>query len=132
MTTKEKMKSDRKTAMVVGVLFIIATVAGVLSVALLGPILNDPDYLSNLSANEYQVIMGALIDLIGAGAFVALAVVIFPVLKRYSERIGIGYIVARGLEAVPFIIANISLLALLTVSQEYVKQALQMLPLFYL
>lgn len=132
MTTKEKMNSDRKTAMVVGVLFIIATVAGVLSVALLGPILNDPDYLSNLSANEYQVIMGALIDLIGAGAFVALAVVIFPVLKRYSERIGIGYIVARGLEAVPFIIANISLLALLTVSQEYVKQALQMLPLFYL
>lgn len=37
------MISQRKTVTVVGVLFITATMAGVLSVVLLGPILNSPD-----------------------------------------------------------------------------------------
>jgi len=61
----------------VGVLFIVATVAGVQSVGFLGPILGDPDYLTNFFANKNQVIIGALLDLIGAGAFVSLAVMIF-------------------------------------------------------
>jgi hypothetical protein len=117
------MNSIKKTARIVGVLFIIATVAGILSVVILGPILADPDYLIGFSENENQVIIGALLDLLGAGAFVGLAVMLFPILRRHNERIAIGYIVARGFEAVPFIIANISLLSLLTLSQEYVQAA---------
>lgn len=121
--TEENNKATQKTARIVGVLFIIATVAGLLSFVFLEPILADPNYLENFSANENQVVLGALLDLTGAGAFVGLAVVIFPLLKKYHERIAIGYIVARGFEAVPFIIANISLLSLLTLSQEFVRSA---------
>lgn len=123
MMIKESIYSSRKTARIVGVLFIIATAAGILSVAFLGPVLADPDYLISFSANEPQVILGTLLDLVGAGAFVGLAIVIFPVLKKHSERIAIGYICARSFEAVPFIIANLSLLSLLTLSQEYVGMA---------
>ncbi len=36
MGTKENMNSSKKTAIIVGVLFIIATVAGVLSACFLG------------------------------------------------------------------------------------------------
>ena len=60
MTNKERMSSTRKTAITVGILFIIATVAGVLSVAFLGVVLADPDYLNNFAANESQVIAGAI------------------------------------------------------------------------
>jgi hypothetical protein len=115
------MKSDRRVAIVVGVLFIVATIAGVLSVSFLGSILNGGDHLEIFSARKNQVIFGALLDLIGAGAFVGLAVVIFPTLRRYSERLALGYVVARSFEAVPFIIANISLLSILTLSQNYVQ-----------
>lgn len=108
-----------KTARIVGGLFIMATVTGALSVALLNPVLSDPNYLTHLSANANRVVGGALLDLIGAGAFVGLAVVIFPIFKRHNENIALGYVVARSFEAVPFIIANISLLSLLTLSQEY-------------
>ena len=121
MMTKEYTDgTNRKTAIIVGVLFIIATVAGFLSVAFLGPVLDNPDYLINFSANENQVIIGALIDLIGAAAFVIIAIVIFPILKKHSEGLALGYIVARSFEAVPFIIGNISLLSLITLSQAYV------------
>jgi type IV secretory pathway component VirB8 len=64
MTTKEKMNSSKKTARIVGVLFITATVASSLSIVILSPILDAPDYLISVSANEYQVIMAALFMLI--------------------------------------------------------------------
>ena len=119
----ERTNSTRRIAITVGILFIIATVAGVLSVAFLGAVLADPDYLVNFAANEGQVIAGAILDLVGAGAFVGLAIVIFPVLKKHNESIAIGYIVARSFEAVPFIVANLCLLSLLALSQEYVSMA---------
>ena len=99
------MNTHKKTAITVGVLFIVATVAGVLSaLVLLQPILTAPDYLVKFSENENKVILGVILDLIGAGAFVGIAVVIFPVLKKFNETIAVGYIVARSFEAVPFII----------------------------
>ncbi|MDA0524366.1 DUF4386 domain-containing protein [Methanococcoides alaskense] len=104
-----------------GVLFLLSTVAGVLSVAFLEPMLNAPDYLTNFSANENQVIIGALLELICAGAFLGIAVMIFPILKKHNERIALGYVVARICEAVPFVVGVISLLSLLTLSQEFVK-----------
>ncbi|MBC8509267.1 MAG: DUF4386 domain-containing protein [Anaerolineales bacterium] len=122
MTAQEKMNPNR-IARIVGILFIIATVAGFLSVAFLEPVLADPDYLMSFSANKTRVIIGALADLIGAAAFVGLAIVIFPILKKHNESIAVGYIVARSFEAVPFIIGNISLLALITVSQSFVGAA---------
>ncbi len=116
------MNSTKKTARIVGVLFIIATVAGALSaIVLLEPILTAPDYLIKVSENKNKVIIGALLDLIGAGAFVGVAVMIFPIFKKYNINIALGYVVARSFEAVPFVVSNIILLSLLTLSQEYVQ-----------
>lgn len=122
---KTSPRTDRKIAKNVGILFILATVAGVLSVAFLEPALAAPDYLENFTANGNQIIIGAILDLVGAGAFVALAIVIFPVLKRKNESIAIGYIIARTMEAVPFIVANLCLLALLALSRKYSASATQ-------
>ena len=117
------MNSNKKTAIIVGVLFITSTVAGVLSVIFLGSILNASDYLIKVSKNESQVIIGALLELICAGAFLGIAVMLFPILKKHNENIALGYVVARIFEAVPFVVGVISLLSLLTLSQQYVKAA---------
>jgi hypothetical protein len=60
------MNSDRKTAIFAGVLFIIATVASLLSTGFTGYILDAPDYLIKSSANENQIIIGALLQFIAA------------------------------------------------------------------
>ena len=60
------MDSDRKTAIAVGALFIIGTVAGSLSVAFTASILGAPDYLAEVAANETQVVVAALFVLIMA------------------------------------------------------------------
>jgi hypothetical protein len=116
------MNPNRKTAIVVGVLFIIGTVGLVLSVLLVGSILNDPDYLIEFSANESQIIIGALLVLISGFALSMIPVMMFPIFKKYNEALALGAVVFRGtLEAVIYIAVAIIWLLLLTVSQEYVK-----------
>jgi hypothetical protein len=105
----------------VGVLFIIGTVAGVLTLPFAGS-LDDPDYLINVSANETQAIIGALLAL-SMGCLVMVPVMMFPIFKKHNEALALGYVVLRVLEVVTYIVVVISWLLILTLSQEYVKAA---------
>ena len=106
----------------VGVLYIIGTVAGVLSLVSAGFILTGPDYLIKVAANENQIIIGTLFVLTMGFSLAMMSVLLFPILKTHNEALAIGVVVFRGaLEAVIYIAVAISWLLLLTVSQEYVK-----------
>ena len=115
------MNSYRKTARIVGVLFITAMVAGGLRYFLLDPILDAPDYLINVSANENRVIIGSLSFFILAVALAGIAIVIYPILKKHNEALALGYVGARIVEGILFIIAILAILTLFTLSQEFVK-----------
>jgi hypothetical protein len=116
------MNTNRKTAIIVGVLFIIGTVAGILSVIFTGSILGDPDYLIKVSANENQIIIGALFVLMMGLALALVPVMMFPIFKKQNEALALGYVVFRGaLETVTCIATVISWLLLIRVSQEYLK-----------
>ena len=77
------MNSDRKAATIAGVLFIIGTVAGVLSIS---PIIDGPDYLIRGSANEYQVILGALFQFIMAAAYVGFVILLYSAFSKNDGR----------------------------------------------
>jgi len=117
----ENMNSNRKTAIIVGVLFITATVAYSLGVIFLDPILGGSDYLTKAFENENQVIIGALLVLIDAVAVAGIGIVIYPILKKHNETLALGYAGARIVESVLFIVNVIFILTLLTLSQEFVK-----------
>jgi hypothetical protein len=63
-TANHKMKSNRRTAVIVGVLFIVGTVAGILSGVFTGPVLGAADVLMKVPGNENQIVLGALIVLV--------------------------------------------------------------------
>jgi len=113
------MNSNRKIAIIVGVLFIVATVAGIISVVF-GPNLDAPDYLANLSANENQVLIGGLFEFTMAVLIAGIPIFMYPILKKYNEALALGYVVFRTIEVLIFTVCAISLLTLLTLSQEFV------------
>ncbi len=115
------MNSNRKTARIVGVLFIMATVAGVLSVVFSGPILEEPLNLINVSTNENQVITAGLLMLIMGFAVAGIGIMMYPIFKRHNESLALGFAGFRVIEGVLFIVSVVSLLSLLTLSQEFVK-----------
>jgi hypothetical protein len=124
------MDSNRKTATIVGALFIIATVAGILGLVFEEPILDDPNYLISVSENETRVIIGALFVLIMAVAVAGIGTVMYPILRKHNEAFAIGYVGARILEAVIDIVAVFSWLLLSILSQEYAKAGAPHAPYF--
>ena len=114
------MNSVRKTAIIVGLLFITATVAYSLSDFLSNPILGGSDYLTSASENENQVIIGAFLVLIDSVAVAGIGIVIYPILKKHNETLALGYAGARITEGVLFSVNVITILTLLTLSKEFV------------
>lgn len=122
MSAKEGMNQDRKTAIIVGLLFIIATLTSVVGYQIiLSPILNSPDYLLTVAANDTQVILGVLIDSINAIVVVVIAIMLFPIFKKCNEALALGYIGSRTIESLILIFGSISILSLVTLSEAYVE-----------
>lgn len=112
--------TDKTAATLVGILYIVGTVTGVLSVVFTGSTLDGPDYLVNITANANQVILGALFVLIMGVALAMVPVVMYPVSRRYSETLALGYVLFRGtLETVTYIGVVISYLLLVTLSRDF-------------
>jgi hypothetical protein len=114
------MNANKRVARIVGIFYIAATVAGLVGLAVEDPVLLDnANYLIDVSANEIRVITGTLCELIMAVAVVGIAITAHQVLKKHNASIAIGYVGARLVEGVIYIIGAISLLTLLTLSQEF-------------
>jgi len=113
------MDSHRNTARIVGVLFIIATVASISTIAFVG-FLSEPDYLAEVAANEGQVLGGVFVEFIWALSVLGIPVFLFPVLRKHSDASALGFYSFRFIEAFLVILRSISLLALITLSQEYI------------
>ncbi len=113
------MGTDRRIAVVAGGLFIIATLADVISrVVFLTPILGDPDYLTKISTNETQVLAGAVLLFIGAAAASAIAIALYPVLRKHNEGLALGSVGFRLIEGALYLGIVVCLLMLVTLSQE--------------
>ena len=91
------------------------------TVIIISPKLDAPDYLVSVAGNEFQVMMAALLMLIDVVAVVGIATTMYPVLKKYSEALGLGYVAARIAEGVFHALHVVFLLLLLTLSQEFVR-----------
>jgi hypothetical protein len=121
---RKEMNTYRKTAIIVGVLYIIGTVAGILCKVLIGSTQNDLNLLAKVTANENQIIIGAFFLLIMGLALAWVPVMMFPILKKQNEALALGYVVFRGaLETVTTIAIVIGWLFLTVLSQAYIAGA---------
>ena len=106
---------------IVGVLFMTATVAYSFGVFLLDPIIGGLDYLTSASVNSDKVIIGAFLVLIDSVAVAGIGIVMYPILKKHNETLALSYTGARIVEGVLFMVNVIAIRTLLTLSQEFVK-----------
>lgn len=113
------MKTYRKTGITVGILFIACTVTSILGPSLASSI-NAPDYLNQLAGNPNQTIIAALLEFIWAATGAGIAIGLYPLLKKYNGALALGSVGFRVVEGVFVLIGTLSLLSLLTLSQEFI------------
>jgi hypothetical protein len=116
------MNTNRKTARIVGALFLFSNVTFILgAVVFIEPILSAAGYLSQVSANRAQVVLGVLLELINGVAYLGIGVLMFPILKQRFESMALGYVGFRIIEFVMQTLSDLSPLSLLTLSEEFVR-----------
>lgn len=115
------MNTDRKTAIIVGTLFIVATTASLVGTRFTGPLLNTPDYLAGIAPNGNQLLIGALLAFIAAASCAGIAISLYPVMRKYNEVLALGTVGFRLIESVFYIIGAVCLVSLVAVAHRFVN-----------
>jgi hypothetical protein len=113
--------TDRKTAAVVGVLFILGTVPALLSLPLGLNTVNAPDHLTAISTNESQMILFTAIKFFMGVACAGIGLALYPILKKFNEGLAIGAAGFRVIEGMTSVVGAVLYIVLLALSQEFVK-----------
>ena len=100
------MENDQRNARIFGVLFIITFLTSIPALALFQPVLDDPAAYIAGGGEDNKIYLGVLLELLLIIANVATAVVVYPILRRQSEVLSLGYVTARLVECM-FIAAGI-------------------------
>jgi len=111
------MDSARRTSIVTGALFILATIAA-LAAAALQPALTGTGYLTGVANHPNQLAAAALLYLIAAGTSVGIAIALYPVLRKVNAALALGSVVFRSIEAVFYTVAVVSRLSILPLGQQ--------------
>src|SRR3954471_11561508 len=93
-------KTNTTTARIVGAVYLAGFVVGLVGEGLFQSVLGAPNHLAIVSANNMTVAIGALLWLMAVVGDAAHGVLMFPILKQHSERMAIGYLAARIVDAI--------------------------------
>ncbi|MCK0469850.1 DUF4386 domain-containing protein [Halalkalibacter sp. APA_J-10(15)] len=124
------MKTYRMTAVIVGILYIIGTLSGILSVAVTRDLFAGEDFLTKIAENQSQLNLGALMILIMGLSLAAMPVFLYPLFKRKNQALALGMVVFRGpLEGSTYILVVVGWLWLGVFSKEFLAAGAESVPL---
>ena len=112
------MNSNRKTAIYAGILIIVGMIAGILSIV---PSAESPDYLTEVSTNQNQVLSGAFFQFTLVPIYIGFALVLYPIVRKYSKSLAIGFVSFRIIAGVFQIVGVIALPIFILLSQQFIE-----------
>ena len=111
--------ADRRAATLIGVLFIVGTVAFVLSAVVTAGAFASGDPRAVLDADPGVLGAGVLLVLVAGLALAMVPVVFWPIGRRYDETLAMGYVVLRGgLESMTYLVLAICWLVLIALGSQ--------------
>jgi uncharacterized protein DUF4386 len=114
--------SDMTAARIVGVLFLITFATSIPALLLYDPVLDGTSFITG-TGSETSVLLGAFLEVLLIIANIGTAVVLFPILKRQSETLALGYVTARIVECVFIAVGILALLAIVTLRRDIAGDA---------
>jgi hypothetical protein len=110
--------SDQRRARVFGALYRITFVTSIPALALYQPVLDHPVGYIASAGQDKRILFGVLLELLLIIANIGTAVVIFPIVRRQSEELALGYVAARLFECAFILVGIVAVLGIVTLRQE--------------
>src|SRR4051812_18808112 len=118
METGSRMALDQKRARVFGVLYLITFITSIPALLLYQPVLDNPVAYIAGAGHDKQILFGAFLELLLIIANIGTAVVIFPIVRRQSEELSLGYVTARIVECAFILVGIVSVLGIITLRNQ--------------
>ncbi|MGN6430353.1 MAG: DUF4386 domain-containing protein [Gaiellaceae bacterium] len=99
-------------------LYLITFVTSIAALALYETVLRHPVAYVAGAGHDNQVFLGVLLELLLIIANIGTAVVIFPIVRRQSEELALGYVTARMFECAFILVGIVCMLGIVTLRQE--------------
>ncbi len=108
----------RNHARAAGIFYLLTFVSSIPALILIGPVLNDTGYVTS-AGHDTRVLWGCLLDGVNALTAVGSAVAVYSVMKRRNGSLALGFVASRVIEAAVVMIGVVSLLAVVTMRQDF-------------
>ncbi len=116
------MNSNQKVGRITGVLFLFVFISGVIIFQFLqGSVLFSDNFLTTASENSNQIISSIVLGIFSGIASIVIATLLLPIFKRHSLNLAYLYFAFCILNFIAIMIDNVSVISMLELSQEYVK-----------
>jgi hypothetical protein len=112
----------RNHARAAGIFYLLTFASSIPALILIAPVLDNVDYVTS-AGQDTRVIWGCLLDSVNALTAVGSAVALYPVVKRQNQSMALGFVTSRMLEAAVVMIGVVSLLAVVTLRQDFTGSA---------
>lgn len=110
--------STRNHARVAGIFYLLTFLSSIPALILIGPVLNDAGYVTG-AGQDTRVLWGCLLDAVNALTAIGSAVAVYSVVKRQNGSMALGFVASRLVEAAVVMIGVVSLLAVVTMRQDF-------------
>jgi hypothetical protein len=111
----------RTTARIVGAIYLAGFVVGIVGNILIQSVLGKSGNLVKIPAHSMLLAIGAMLWLLAVAGDAAHGVLMFPILKRHNERIAVGYLGFRIIDAVFIAVMVLFVLVQIPLGREYLK-----------
>lgn len=108
----------RKIAIVAGVFFLMTEVTAVVGLLLYQGAMHDVNFILGGSAGDSGVLLGAFCEALLAIANIGTAVTLFPIVRKQSEGLALGYVAGRVVESIIIIVGIITMVTLVRMRQD--------------
>jgi hypothetical protein len=113
--------SLRRTEKLVASLWIVTAIGAIAGAVLINPVINAPDYLTTLLPKSATVVTGTLLWLVNNIGIVFIGLLMFPILKKQSESMALGYVSMRMFESLFMTIGVAFAVLLIPLSQAFIR-----------
>jgi Domain of unknown function (DUF4386) len=107
---------SRRVARIAGI-FMVITFISIPALPLYDQVLHHTNFIVG-SGGDTRVYVGALFEILTLIAGIGMAVTLYPVLKRQSESLALGYVAVRVVESCLIAVGIVSLLAVVTLRKD--------------
>ena len=111
----------RKTEIYVALLWIITAAGAIGGASLINPIINASDYLTQVFPKSVTLTSGMFGWMINDIGIVFIGLLMYPILKKHSESMALGYLSMRMFESLLMIVGVFFALMLIPLSRDFIN-----------